>query len=87
MKTLDSTQLLPQPTWTDPRLHLLDDLWLLAIFAILLAAGLPWLISSFDIQFGAALLGLLALARVYRVRCGEDERSLVFSGDEPHRGV
>ena len=65
MKTLDSTQLLPQPTWTDPRLHLLDDLWLLAIFAILLAAGLPWLISSFDIQFGAALLGLLALAGIH----------------------
>jgi PAS domain-containing protein len=65
MKSLDSTQLLPQPTWTDPRLHLLDDLWLLAIFAILLAAGLPWLVSSFDIQFGAALLGLLGLAAIH----------------------
>ncbi|MDE2051132.1 MAG: hypothetical protein KGJ72_08950, partial [Gammaproteobacteria bacterium] len=65
MKSLDSTQLLPLPTWTDPRLHLLDDLWLLAIFAILLAAGLPWLVSSFDIRFGAALLGLLALAAVH----------------------
>lgn len=65
MRSLDSTQLLPQPTWTDPRLHLLDDLWLLAIFAILLAAGLPWLVSSLDIQFGAALLGLLALAAIH----------------------
>lgn len=65
MKSPDSTQLLPQPTWTDPRLHLLDDLWLLAIFAILLAAGLPWLVSSFDIQFGAALLGLLGLAAIH----------------------
>lgn len=65
MKSLDSTQLLPQPTWIDPRLHLLDDLWLLAIFAILLGAGLPWLVSSFDIQFGAALLGLLALAAIH----------------------
>lgn len=65
MKSLDSTQLLPLPTWSDPRLHLLDDLWLLAIFAILLAAGLPWLISSLDIQFGAALLGLLALAAIH----------------------
>src|SRR5579883_914224 len=65
MKPSDSTQLLPLPTWTDPRVHLLDDLWLLAIFAILLAAGLPWLVSSFDIQFGAALLCLLALAEIH----------------------
>lgn len=65
MKSLDSTQLLPLPTWTDPRVHLLDDLWLLAIFAILVAAGLPWLVSSFDIRVGAALLGLLALAAIH----------------------
>jgi len=65
MKSLDSTQLLPLPTWTDPRVHLLDDLWLLAIFTILLAAGLPWLLSSFDIQFGPALLGLLGLAGIH----------------------
>ncbi|HEX4267729.1 MAG TPA: hypothetical protein VHY36_07575, partial [Steroidobacteraceae bacterium] len=65
MKSLDSTQLLPQPTWNDPRVHLLDDLWLLAIFAILFAAGLPWLISSFDIQLGPALLGLLGLAAIH----------------------
>jgi PAS domain-containing protein len=65
MKSLDSTQLLPQPTWTDPRVHLLDDLWLLAIFAILFAAGLPWLVSSFDIHVGPALLGLLALAAIH----------------------
>ncbi|MGH7057926.1 MAG: hypothetical protein ACREFZ_08590, partial [Acetobacteraceae bacterium] len=65
MKSLDSTQLLPLPTWIDPRVHLLDDLWLLAIFAILCAAGLPWLVSSFDIRVGAALLGLLALAAIH----------------------
>jgi PAS domain-containing protein len=65
MKSLDSTQVLPLPTWTDPRVHLLDDLWLLAIFAILCAAGLPWLMGSFDIRVGAALLGLLALAAVH----------------------
>jgi PAS domain-containing protein len=65
MKSLDSTQLLPQPTWNDPRVHLLDDLWLLAIFAILFAAGLPWLVSSFDIQLGPALLGLLGLAGIH----------------------
>jgi len=65
VKSLDSTQLLPLPTWTDPRVHLLDDLWLLAIFAILCAAGLPWLAGSFTIHVGAALLGLLALAAVH----------------------
>ena len=65
MKSLDSTQLLPLPTWSDPRVHLLDDLWLVTIVAILFAAGLPWLLSSFDIRFGAALLGLLALAAVH----------------------
>ncbi|HWF99835.1 MAG TPA: hypothetical protein VN691_11630 [Steroidobacteraceae bacterium] len=65
MKSLDSTQLLPLPTWTDPRVHLLDDLWLLAIFAILFAAGVPWLVSSLDIHVGAALLGLLAIAAIH----------------------
>jgi PAS domain-containing protein len=65
MTSLDSTQLLPLPTWSDPRVHLLDDLWLVTIVAILFAAGLPWLLSSFDVRFGAALLGLLALAAVH----------------------
>ena len=46
-------------------MHLLDDLWLLAIFAILCAAGVPWLLSSFAIQVGPALLGLLALAAIH----------------------
>jgi PAS domain-containing protein len=65
MSSLEATQLLPVPTWTDPRLHLLDDLWLLTIFAILFAAGVPWLVSSFEIQIGAALLGLLALTAIH----------------------
>jgi PAS domain-containing protein len=65
MKSLESTQLLPLPTWTDPRVHLLDDLWLLAILAILAAAGVPWLLSSLTLQVGAALLGLLALAAIH----------------------
>jgi PAS domain-containing protein len=65
MNSLDRTQLLPLPAWSDPRVHLLDDLWLLAIFAILLATGLPWLLGSLDIRIGAALLGLLALAAIH----------------------
>jgi PAS domain-containing protein len=65
MRSLDSTQLLPMPAWNDPRVHLLDDLWLLTIFAVLFAAGLPWLTSSFDFRLGAALLCLLALAAIH----------------------
>ncbi|HUA23212.1 MAG TPA: hypothetical protein VMA54_03775 [Steroidobacteraceae bacterium] len=65
MKSADSTQLLPLPTWNDPRIHLLDDLWLLEIFAVLFAAGVPWLVSSLDLQLGPALLGLLALAAIH----------------------
>jgi PAS domain-containing protein len=56
----------PRPDrWTDPRVHLLDDTWLLTIFAILLATTLPWLLSSFEIDLIAASLGLLALGAVH----------------------
>jgi len=65
MRSLEATRLLPAPTWTDPRVNLLDDLWLLTIFAILFATGVPWLASSFEMQIGAALLGLLALTAVH----------------------
>ena len=65
MKTSDATLLLPAPAWTDPRVHLLDDTWLLTIFAILLATALPWLGSSFEVDFAAAALGLLALAALH----------------------
>ena len=54
-----------RPTWSDPRVHLLDDTWLLTIFAILLATALPWLMSAFDIDFVAASLGLLALGAIH----------------------
>lgn len=61
----DATQLLPPPSWNDPRVHLLDDTWLLTIFAVLLATALPWLVSAFDINFVAASLGLLALGAIH----------------------
>ena len=65
MKVSDATQLLPAPAWSDPRIHLLDDTWLLTIFAILLATAIPWLVSSLDIHFIAACLGLLALGAIH----------------------
>jgi PAS domain-containing protein len=65
MRPGDGTQVLPTPTWSDPRVHLLDDTWLLTIFAILLATALPWLVSAFDVNFIAASLGLLALGAIH----------------------
>jgi PAS domain-containing protein len=59
------TQLLPAPSWSDPRVHLLDDTWLLTIFAILLATVVPWLVSALEIHFIAACLGLLALGAIH----------------------
>lgn len=61
----DTTQSLPAPAWSDPRIHLLDDTWLLTIFAILLATTLPWAVSGFDVDFLAASLGLLALGAIH----------------------
>src|SRR5215213_5624037 len=65
MNTSDATQLLPAPSWSDPRIHLLDDTWLLTIFAILLATVVPWLVSGLDINFIAACFGLLALGAIH----------------------
>jgi PAS domain-containing protein len=59
------TQLMPAPAWSDPRIHLLDDTWLLTIFAILLATVVPWLVSALDINFVATCLGLLALGAIH----------------------
>lgn len=65
MDTRDATQLMPAPAWSDPRIHLLDDTWLLTIFAVLLATFVPWLVSGLDIHFIATALGLLALGAVH----------------------
>jgi hypothetical protein len=65
MKTGDETLLLPAPAWRDPRTHLLDDIWLLAIAAILLAIAIPWFFSSLDIDLAMASWGLLALGAVH----------------------
>lgn len=59
------TQLMPAPSWSDPRIHLLDDTWLLTIFAILLATVVPWLMSGLDIDFIATCLGLLGLGAIH----------------------
>ena len=62
---VDSTQLLPHPIWQNPRVHLLDDFWLLTIVAILVATGLPWIVSGIEVDVGTASWGLLALGGIY----------------------
>ncbi|MDB6099628.1 MAG: hypothetical protein JWN58_2331, partial [Gammaproteobacteria bacterium] len=44
---IDNPQLTTRDLWQNPRIHLLDDLWLLTILAILVAIGVPWLFSGF----------------------------------------
>jgi len=53
------------PVWQNPRVHLLDDFWLLTIVAILVATGLPWIVSGFEVDVGMASWGLLALGGIY----------------------
>jgi len=65
MSKSEQTQMLPRPTWADPRVHLLDDVWLLTIVAILVATAVPWFLSDFDVQLGAATWGLLALGAIH----------------------
>ena len=65
MTPTDATLVLPPRTWSDPRVHLLDDTWLLTIFATLLATALPWLLSGFDVDFIAVAFGLLVLGAIH----------------------
>lgn len=61
----DHNQSLPHALWQNPRIHLLDDLWLLTILAIVLAIGVPWLFSGFAVQAGVASWGLLGLGAIH----------------------
>ena len=65
MSNSERTQMLPRPTWADPRVHLLDDVWLLSIVAILVATAVPWFLSGFEVELGAATWGLLGLAAIH----------------------
>ena len=59
------TQLLPALPWRDPRIHPLDDTWLLTIFTILPAIALPRFVSGVDIDFAATAVGLLGLGAIH----------------------
>jgi PAS domain-containing protein len=59
------TQIIPVFNWFDPRAHPLGDTWLLTIFTILLAIGLPRVAGGLEIDFAVCALGLLALAVIH----------------------
>jgi PAS domain-containing protein len=59
------TQLLPGFLWHDPRIHPLDDTWLLTLFTIVPAIALPWFVSGLDIDFAATAVGLLTLGAIH----------------------
>ena len=46
-------------------MHLLDDIWLMTLAAIVLATGIPWLLSGFEIDVRTASWGLLALGALH----------------------
>ena len=63
--TSDATQALPPPEWDDPQAQLLEDTWVLTLFAVLLATAVPWFVSSLNIDFAAASWAVLALGLCY----------------------
>jgi len=60
-----ATQIIPVLNWIDPRAHPLGDTWLLTIFTLLLAIGLPRIVSGLEVDFALCALGLLALAVIH----------------------
>ena len=63
--SIERTQLIQRPVWENPRVHLLDDVWLLTIVAIVIATAVPWFASGFRIDVGPASWGLLALGGIH----------------------
>jgi PAS domain-containing protein len=60
----DGTQLISRPRWENQGIHLLSDIWLLTIVAILIATSIPWLANGFEVDVGAASWGLLAVGGI-----------------------
>lgn len=61
----EGTQWNRRPLWQNPRVHLRDDIWLLTILAMLVAIGIPWLWSGFEVQIGTVSWGLFALSGIH----------------------
>jgi hypothetical protein len=62
---IDTPQSTQRAHWQNSRIHLLDDMWLLTILAIVVAIGVPWLFSGFAVQAGVASWGLLGLGGIH----------------------
>lgn len=62
MSDRSPTQILSPLDWLDPRAHALGDTWLVILFTVLCAIGLPWLLSGVQLDLADCALGLLALA-------------------------
>ena len=62
---IDSTQPIQRPFWQNPRVHLLDDMWLLTIIATIVAIGIPWASVGFQAQLASVSWGLLAMGAIH----------------------
>jgi hypothetical protein len=82
MTDANATQFLSRPVWRDPRVHLLDDLWLLTIFAVLFATAVPWLASGLAIDVIAVAGGLVVLGAIHVALAALASRG---PGSEPRR--
>jgi hypothetical protein len=60
----DETQLISRPGRENRRIHLLSDIWLLTIVAIVVATSVPWIANGFEVDVGAASWGLLAVGGI-----------------------
>jgi hypothetical protein len=65
MNASSSTQRVAVLGWHDPRAHLLDDSWLLTIFAIVFATAVPWLVSGLRIDLVPTAAGLVTLGAIH----------------------
>jgi PAS domain-containing protein len=62
---IDSTQPIQRPFWQNPRVHLLDDMWLLTIIATIVTIGIPWASVGFQAQLSSVSWGLLAMGAIH----------------------
>src|SRR5262245_11679332 len=64
----------------DLHLQLLDDTWLVTIFAVLLAVALPWFVSGFDVDVGTAFWGAIALGAIHLALTAEAWLRRLYKG-------
>lgn len=86
MSDENATQLMPSLPWRDPRVHLLDDAWLLTIFAVLFAIAVPWLVSGLAIDFLPTAAGLIVLGLIHVAFAALAQRATV-NGRRRTRGL